>query len=82
MPNKCELGDSIVVMIVIGWLVSIILMALLFSVTGLQEGLATLSFDDVKARADCCPSSFSTSNGCACLTQDQLTAIYTRGGNR
>jgi len=71
-----------VVLIVVGWLLSIIVMALLFSVTGLQEGLATLSFDDVTARPDCCPSSYSTSEGCVCLSKQQLNAIYSRGGNR
>jgi hypothetical protein len=32
--------------------------------------------------ADCCPSTYTTSNGCVCLTQDQLEQINTRGGNR
>jgi hypothetical protein len=82
MPEKCKLRDSIVVLIVLGWLFSIIVLSLLFSVTGLQEGLATLSFDDVTTHPDCCPSSYSTSGGCICVSKDQLNAINSRGGNR
>ena len=29
----------------------------------------------------CCPSSYSTSNGCVCLTEEQLVMIRSRGGN-
>ena len=80
--DKCKLTDMMLVLVVVGWLGSIILVSLLFSVTGLQEGLATLSFDAVKARPECCPSAYSTGDGCACLSNDQLKAIRTRGGNR
>ena len=31
---------------------------------------------------DCCPSTYSTSNGCVCLTNEQLEDIRNRGGNR
>jgi len=82
MAERCKLSDIIVLFILLGWFGSIILVSLLYSTSGLQEGLATLSFDSVRASPDCCPSSFSTSNGCACLTADQLRAIQSRGGNR
>ena len=32
--------------------------------------------------ADCCPSSYSSSTGCACMTPEQLNYLNTRGGNR
>jgi len=33
-------------------------------------------------RPDCCPSTYSTSHGCACLTDDSSNYINARGGNR
>jgi hypothetical protein len=35
-----------------------------------------------KVSPECCPSAYTTSNGCVCLTNDQLESIKTRGGNR
>jgi len=37
---------------------------------------------DQTFRPDCCPSTYSTSSGCACLSNDQLTFLSDRGGNR
>ena len=33
-------------------------------------------------RPDCCPTAYSTSEGCACLSDAQLTFLSDRGGNR
>ena len=35
-----------------------------------------------KVSAECCPASYTTSNGCVCLTQEQLELIRNRGGNK
>ena len=35
-----------------------------------------------QAHPDCCPSTFSTSTGCICTTQEQRDMINKRGGNR
>jgi hypothetical protein len=35
-----------------------------------------------KASVSCCESTYSSSNGCLCLTKDQLEDIKTRGGNK
>jgi hypothetical protein len=70
-----------IVFMILGWFVFIILFALVFQASGLQEGLATLAFDNVKSSPSCCPSDFSTSDGCVCLSAAQLDAIHTRGGN-
>ena len=39
-------------------------------------------FADNKFNPECCPSTYSDSMGCACLSQDQVTYINQRGGNR
>ena len=39
-------------------------------------------FADNKFKPECCPSTYSDSMGCACLSQDQVTYINQRGGNR
>jgi hypothetical protein len=39
-------------------------------------------FADNKFKPECCPSTYSDSTGCACLSQDQVTYINERGGNR
>jgi hypothetical protein len=39
-------------------------------------------FADNKFTPECCPSTYSDSMGCACLSQDQVTYINQRGGNR
>ena len=41
-----------------------------------------LIFKDNKFKPECCPSSVSTSTGCACLSKDQMHHLATRGGNR
>jgi hypothetical protein len=43
---------------------------------GQLDFLATTPF-----KPDCCPSAFSTSTGCACLTMDQYKYLHERGGN-
>ena len=82
MADKCKLSDAVVLMILVGWFGGIILLSLLFRTAGIQEGFAALAFDDVRTGPECCPSSFSTSGGCACLSPDQLATIQSRGGNR
>jgi hypothetical protein len=39
-------------------------------------------FANNKFSAECCPSSYSSSTGCACMTPEQLNYLNTRGGNR
>ena len=39
-------------------------------------------FADNKFKPECCPSTYSDSMGCACLSQAQVTYINERGGNR
>lgn len=39
-------------------------------------------FADNKFKPECCPSTYSNSTGCACLSQDQVNYINQRGGNR
>lgn len=39
-------------------------------------------FADNKFKPECCPSTYSDSMGCACLSQDQVNYINQRGGNR
>ncbi len=31
---------------------------------------------------ECCPSTYSSSSGCACITQEQVDYLNERGGNR
>ena len=38
-------------------------------------------FEKTQFKADCCPSTFSNGDGCACLSFDQLNHIRSRGGN-
>ena len=38
-------------------------------------------FEKTEFKADCCPSTFSNGDGCACLSFDQLNHIRSRGGN-
>ena len=40
------------------------------------------AFANTKASAECCPSVFSTDSGCLCLSDTDLAAMYSRGGNR
>jgi hypothetical protein len=39
-------------------------------------------FADNKFKPECCPSTYSDSMGCACLSQAQVDYINQRGGNR
>jgi hypothetical protein len=43
---------------------------------GQLDFLATTPF-----KAECCPSAYSTSTGCACITMDQYKYLHERGGN-
>ena len=47
----------------------------------LEEG-QLFYFEDNKFRPECCPSKYSTSTGCACISEDQMTYLNERGGNR
>jgi hypothetical protein len=47
----------------------------------LKEG-QLFYFEDNKFRPECCPSKYSTSTGCACISEDQMTYLNERGGNR
>jgi len=50
-----------------------------------NNGLADGSFDFFshnQFKPECCPSTYTTSTGCACLSFDQMKALNTRGGNR
>jgi hypothetical protein len=35
-----------------------------------------------KSKPECCPSPYSTSSGCVCMTPEQINYLNTRGGNR
>ena len=39
-------------------------------------------FADNKFKPECCPSTYSNSLGCACLSQAQVEYVNQRGGNR
>lgn len=39
-------------------------------------------FKNNKFSADCCPSTYTTDAGCACLSTDQVNYLNARGGNR
>ena len=39
-------------------------------------------FSDNKFAPECCPSTYSSSTGCACMTTEQVKYINERGGNR
>ena len=39
-------------------------------------------FADNKFKPECCPSTYSNSMGCACLSQAQVDYVNQRGGNR
>ena len=47
----------------------------------LPEG-QMLMFADNEFKPECCPSTYSNSSGCACITQEQVNYINQRGGNR
>jgi hypothetical protein len=39
-------------------------------------------FADNKFKPECCPSTYTSSTGCACISQEQVNYINQRGGNR
>ena len=39
-------------------------------------------FDNTVFNPECCPSNYSTSSGCACMTPEQMKFLGQRGGNR
>jgi hypothetical protein len=41
-----------------------------------------LIFAKNKFKPECCPSPYSTSTGCVCMTSEQIKYLNTRGGNR
>lgn len=41
-----------------------------------------LIFNTNKFKPECCPSPYSTSTGCVCMTSEQIKYLNTRGGNR
>ena len=49
---------------------------------GMPSGSSLSMLSENRVSADCCPSTYTTSNGCVCMTKDQLEQINTRGGNR
>jgi hypothetical protein len=47
----------------------------------LAEG-EMLMFKNNEFKPECCPSTYSSSSGCACISQEQVSYINERGGNR
>ena len=47
----------------------------------LPEGQMSM-FADNEFKPECCPSTYTSSSGCACITQEQVNYINQRGGNR
>lgn len=39
-------------------------------------------FENTEFSAECCPSNYTTSSGCACMTPEQMKFLGQRGGNR
>lgn len=39
-------------------------------------------FADNEFKPECCPSTYSSSSGCACISEEQVNYINERGGNR
>lgn len=39
-------------------------------------------FKNNQFKPDCCPATYTTSAGCACISKDQLDYLNNRGGNR
>lgn len=48
----------------------------------MADDSALYQFSGNKVGADCCPSPFSSDQGCICLTDTQLKEFASRGGNR
>ena len=51
------------------------------SVDGVGNKNSMFMFAYNQASPDCCPSTFSTSTGCICTTEDQRNYVNNRGGN-
>ena len=51
-------------------------------IDGEPSGASLSMLAQNRVSPDCCPSNYSTSNGCVCLTNEQLDFIRSRGGNR
>lgn len=47
----------------------------------LPEGQLSFLYDN-EFKPECCPSSYSSSSGCACLSSEQVNYLNQRGGNR
>tara|TARA_B100001059_G_C17686127_1_gene502424 strand:- start:490 stop:924 length:435 start_codon:yes stop_codon:yes gene_type:complete len=47
----------------------------------LAEG-EMLMFNNNEFKPECCPSTYTSSTGCACISQEQVNYINERGGNR
>ena len=41
-----------------------------------------MTFANTEFKPECCPSTYTSSTGCACITQEQVDYINQRGGNR
>jgi len=39
-------------------------------------------FQDNQFKPECCPSSYSSGSGCACISSEQIKYLNERGGNR
>jgi hypothetical protein len=48
----------------------------------MADDTALYQFKNNKISADCCPSPFSSDQGCVCLTDAQIKEFESRGGNR
>jgi hypothetical protein len=50
---------------------------------GLDSEIKRLDvFENTKFSPECCPSNYSSSTGCACMTPEQMKFLGQRGGNR
>lgn len=50
---------------------------------GLDNEIKRLDvFENTKFTPECCPSNYSSSTGCACMTPEQMKFLGQRGGNR
>ena len=47
----------------------------------LPEGQLDFLYDN-QFRPECCPSTYSTGTGCACMSSEQIQYLNQRGGNR
>ena len=77
---SCRL-EVIIICLVIGFILGAHLLCSCSKI-GLQEGMAMFMFADNKFKPECCPSTYTSSTGCACISQEQVNYINQRGGNR